>query len=217
MANVLVMPNTRSFSMASLTLVLGALGASLSGCTADTAPEEPLADAVGSSSAALGAFDPCDPAWQLPTSARHFLYSDDPTFLAFEDRLENGGARWIGSFTFEKPFRAIVRVDTFREFTKVDPKSALWYLAAIPAEAKDARQAIADFANLPPVSSRLLGVCTTKKQFVRYNGAALPPNTAVTQLIVEYDPRCTCRETAHFGLDTWLVDHAYEAMPTYTR
>jgi len=217
-ATVSVMPTTRSSTFASLTLVIGALAAPLAGCTADAAaPNEPPTDTLGSQSAALSAFDPCDPGWQLPTWARHYLVNDDPTFRAFEDVLERDGARWIGSFSFEKPYRAIVRVDTFREFTKVDPRSALWYLAAVPVEAKDARRAITDFADLPPVSSRLLGVCTADKKFVRYNGAALPPNIAVKQLIVEYDPRCTCRETAHVQLQTWVVDHTYESTPTYTR
>lgn len=199
------------------TLAFAALVLTLSsvGCAAEPTSEgaSPL-EVVGTTTAALAAFDPCNPDWQLPTWARHYLYSSDPTFVAFEDRLEEGGALWIGNGALGKPYRAIVRIDTFREFTKVDPHKALWYLAAIPASSKDARNAIDDFANVPPVSSRLLGACVDQKTFVRFDGNALPPNANITHYIVEYDPRCTCRETSHVNTETWVVSPVYEAMPT---
>ena len=117
----------------------------------DEEPTETPEVAIGQTSSALVAFNPCHPDWQLPTHARRDLDETNEAFLAFEDRLEEGGARWIGSYELPKPHRAIVRVDHYLAGTK-KAKRGLWYLAAIPVTSTDAVRAITDFRDVVPVT-----------------------------------------------------------------
>jgi hypothetical protein len=192
----------------------------LGGCAAQTAPDEPAANAdvasgadgpLGQSASALVAFDPCASDWQLPTSARRYLDEPNGAFIAFENRLEAGGARWIGSFSLPKPHRAIVRVDHYLAGTKKDPRSGLWFLAAIPVSSRDALAAIRDFSDVSPVKSRELGYCLSDGRFMRNSGSG-PGNAAVKQVIVEYDPRCVCADSV-FSIQTWVSYPSYAAVP----
>ncbi|MBS2017731.1 MAG: hypothetical protein JST00_32940 [Deltaproteobacteria bacterium] len=167
--------------------------AACSAAPVDPAPTETARTAR--QTAALVAFDPCHPDWQLPTSARHFLDEKNPDFVRFEDILEAEGANWIGSFKLEKPYRAIVRVDHFLVGAKDPPHSALWYLAAVPAESYEARDAVAHFNKIAPVNSRILGFCAVDGTFLLNDGDVGPADTPIAQLVVEYDPRCICRLT----------------------
>jgi hypothetical protein len=189
----------------------------LGGCATQTATEA-MAEPDGTTdqvTSELGAFDPCSGEWQLPTAERYRgLVSADPAFLAFEDRLQAGGARWIGNRGLPPaPYRAIVRVDHFLDFTKKDPHSALWYLAAIPVGATDARRAVRDFARVPPVSSRELGYCLVGGGFLPNHGSG-PGSAQVKQIIVEYDPRCVCVATA-WTVPVWVDRPTYDSTPSY--
>jgi len=188
----------------------------LSACAAQTSPEEAAAPPpdvdIGQSASALVAFNPCASDWQLPTSARHFLDEGDPNFLAFEDRLEAGGARWVGNFELPKPYRAIVRVDTYLDGTKKNPRSGLWFLAAVPVGSTDAISAASEFASRAPVNSRTLGYCLADGTFLLNKGTG-PGNVQVKQVIVEYDPRCVC-VSATVTVQRWVNWGTYEETPT---
>lgn len=193
-------------------LAASTLLAAIAGCAA---PAEDAADEPAkTSSGALSAFNPCNPDWQLPTSARWALDVRDPAFLAFEDRLAAGYARWIGSFELPKPYRAIVRVDHYLDGTKSDPRSGLWYLAAIPVSSLDARRAVAEFHTVAPVNSRELGYCLADGSFVPNKGLG-PGNLPVKQVIVEYDPRCVCFESSTAAASVWVDYETYSGLPTY--
>jgi hypothetical protein len=194
------------------------------GCAVEVT--EPAADdsATGdeseaaATSDALATFDPCHPDWQLPTSARHLYRSDSDVFKRFEDILQAGGARWIGSFGLAAPHRAITRVDTFLEGTKTNPRSALWFLAAIPVGSTSALNAVSEFARVEPVLSRVLGYCTNTRVFVRHTGRplTLPPQTFIAQVVAEYDPRCTCSPGVTSQLSTWVTSSLYTSSPSPT-
>ena len=184
------------------------------GCATQTAPDEAFAEApeaaIGQTASPLVAFNPCHPDWQLPTDARRYLDETDGEFLRFEDRLEAGGARWIGSFELAKPFRAIVRVDHYLSGTK-QSKKGLWYLAAVPVGSTDAVAAIREFEDTFPVNSRALGYCLAGGGFMLNNGSG-PGNAIVKQVIVEYDPRCVCTSSTAL-VNTWVSWATYEAIP----
>lgn len=188
-----------------LAMFLGAVGCA--------SPTEESAEETASTEAPLVAFNPCHPDWQLPTSARRILTVDDPAFLAFEDRLEAGGARWVGNFSLPKPYRAIVRVDTYLDGTKKAPRSGLWYLAAIPVGAYGARSAVREFASVAPVNSRELGYCAGTT-FIPNKGSG-PGNIPITHVIAEYDPRCVCRESATSSVSVWVDYSTYGSTPYY--
>jgi hypothetical protein len=208
----------RSFfrpSSLAVTIATCALTALALGCAgADRPNDAPEEAPIGTTSSAIAPFNPCHPEWQLPTWARGYYTNDDPVFQEFENILEEGGARWIGSFGLPDPFRAIVRVDTFRNDKKTDPHKALWFLAAIPAGSYRAIDAIKEFANLPPVSSRLLGFCSTDQVFYPDAGTGTSPPIAISQYIVEYDPRCTCSESHTASMAVWVSPGTYSSMPT---
>jgi hypothetical protein len=188
----------------------------LAGCTTATTdePGAPTEEPTAQAASALGAFDPCSSEWQLPTWDRQRdLLSPDPAFVAFEDRLEAGGARWIGSHDLPKPYRAIVLVDTYLDGTKKDPRSALWYLASLPVGAKDARNAVREFHAIEPVRSRELGYCLADGTFLPNHGWG-PGNVAVKQVIVQYDPRCVCVAES-VRISTWVDRPNYEETPAY--
>jgi hypothetical protein len=190
-----------------------ALALVLGGCAAQAAPDEAPPDvALGQSAAALVAFNPCASDWQLPTSARRALDTTDSTFLEFEDALEAGGARWIGNFELPKPYRAVVRVDTYLTGTKKNPRSGLWYLAAIPVGSAGALAAVNAFKDREPVHSRTLGYCLAGGTFILNNGTG-PGNLPVKQIIVEYDPRCVC-VSATVTVQRWVNWATYEETPT---
>ncbi len=193
-----------------------ALAMFVGGCAIPTAPdEEPIETpevAIGQTSSALVDFNPCHPDWQLPTHARRDLEVTDPAFLAFEDRLEAGKARWIGSYELPKPHRAIVRVDHYLEGTK-KAKRGLWYLAAIPVGSTDAVRAVTDFRDVVPVNSRALGYCLASGAFMLNRGNG-PGNVSVKQVIVEYDPRCVCASATAL-VNTWVNWATYETTPAF--
>lgn len=207
----MIRPTFRSPTVLSvLACALAALPVACAGIeeTPNTSPDAP----IDSTRSALVDFNPCHPDWQLPTSARLESYStDDPTFNDFEDILERGGSRWVGTYDKETPRRSIVRVDTFEHFTKTDPHSALWFMAVIPAQSKEALKAIDTYRDLPPVSSRLAGFCTNDQVFYAYDGAL--PAIGVSQYVVEYDPRCTCSESPSAELQVHVSTPIYSSMP----
>jgi hypothetical protein len=185
----------------------------LGGCAAQTAPGEPADPPEGTverTASALVAFDPCHPDWQLPTWARYALQEPDHNFVAFESRLEAGGALWIGNMVeVPKPWRAIVRVDHYLEGTKKDPHSGLWFLAAIPVGSADALAAVDFYAPLDPVHSRALGYCLAGGGFLPNKGSG-PGNAAITHVIAEYDPRCVC-VGATATMQVWVDRPTYES------
>ena len=120
----------------------------------------------------------------------------------------SGGARWIGSFELPKPYRAIVRVDHYLAGTKKDPRSGLWYLAAIPVSSASALAAVNEFATVTPVNSRALGYCLVGGGFLPNDGSG-PGNAQVKQVIVEYDPRCVCYEAPTATASVWVNRTTY--------
>ncbi len=167
------------------------------------------------------AFNPCDPAWQLDTADRNAaLLSPNHNFVEFENLLQAGGARWIGSRTLPKPWRAIVRVDHFKIGTKQNPRSAAWYLAAIPIDPPTTRTwaalgAIDRFRDKEPVFSRKLGYCLTNRTFT----VTQPPaasNLKITHVVTEYDPRCTCVTRVNATMQVWITEDEYDRTPAPT-
>jgi hypothetical protein len=191
----------RLFAWLVASLVAGCASSGTGSTTEETAEVE----------APLAAFNPCSASWQLPTYARHALVATDGSFKAFEDRLEAGGAKWVGSYALPKPWRAIVRVDHFREYTKKDPHSALWYMAAIPVSSRDAIGAIYDYASVYPVYSRVFGYCMSDGSFVPNKTGQAPPG--IKSVIAEYDPRCVCYESPTAETQTWVSDSMYYGLP----
>lgn len=198
--------------------VVAVVALGLGGCAVQASPDaapEPEAEPVGTVSSALVAFDPCHSDWLLPTSARRALVVHDRTgnFEAFEDRLEKGGAHWIGNFSLPKPYRAVIRVDHFLSGTKKDPRSGLWFLASIPVQSDDAVAAVADYEHVAPVNSRVLGYCDGVGEFRRNDGTG-PGTFQYKYVIAEYDPRCVCYEVPTADVSTWVNWGTYVGIPS---
>jgi hypothetical protein len=201
-------------TMARIALGSTFLVAVLVGCAVPaTETPAPEPERPATTTSALTAFNPCSVDWQLSMSYRWALGATDPNFNAFEDQLQEGDSVLVGALRLPKPYRAIVHVDVFREGTKTDPHSALWYLAVIPAQSTSARDAVSAYASVDPVDSRELGYCLPDGSFLPNNGDG-PGNTKIKSVVTMYDPRCVC-VIADGTIQIWTSGSYYDTTPSY--